>query len=264
MADITPSADELALRRRARRRLVGAVALALLAVVVLPMVFDPEPRPLGDKVEIKIPDQKTPFEATPMPAPEVTVAEPVQVVPEAVPPVEAVKPPVARPAPVVKPEAKPEAKASGKAEVKPAPIVKPAAKPDPKPAPVAKPEAKPAAVAKPEPKPDSKPAAPAVKPDAKPEAKASVATKPEPKPEAKPAATAKPAGDYFLQLGVFASQANADQMVAKAKAAGFKASAVAAEGKYRVRVGPIPERAKALDYQAKLKAKNIANVLVEP
>src|SRR5437762_2523723 len=31
------------LKRRGRRRLVGAVALVLLAVIVLPMVFDPEP-----------------------------------------------------------------------------------------------------------------------------------------------------------------------------------------------------------------------------
>lgn len=50
------------LRRRARRRLVGAIALALVAVVVLPMVFDPEPKPLGSDVEIRIPDPATPFQ----------------------------------------------------------------------------------------------------------------------------------------------------------------------------------------------------------
>ena len=38
-------ADDVdALRRRGRRRLLGAIALVLLAVIVLPMVFDPEPR----------------------------------------------------------------------------------------------------------------------------------------------------------------------------------------------------------------------------
>jgi DedD protein len=35
------------LKRRGRRRLVGAVALVLLAVIVLPMVFDPEPSPVA-------------------------------------------------------------------------------------------------------------------------------------------------------------------------------------------------------------------------
>lgn len=58
----TLTAEESDLRRRARRRLVGAVALALLAVVVLPMVFNPEPKPLGTDVDIRIPDQATPFQ----------------------------------------------------------------------------------------------------------------------------------------------------------------------------------------------------------
>jgi DedD protein len=57
--------DEMALRRRARRRLVGAVAIALTAVVVLPMVFDPEPKPLGPEVDIRIPSRDTPFAAAP-------------------------------------------------------------------------------------------------------------------------------------------------------------------------------------------------------
>jgi hypothetical protein len=57
--------DEMALRRRARRRLVGAVAIALTAVLVLPMVFDPEPKPLGPEVDIRIPSRDTPFVAAP-------------------------------------------------------------------------------------------------------------------------------------------------------------------------------------------------------
>jgi DedD protein len=65
----TLTSEEMDLRRRARRRLVGAVALALLAVVVLPMLFNPEPKPLGPGVDIRIPDQSTPFEPR-MPAPD--------------------------------------------------------------------------------------------------------------------------------------------------------------------------------------------------
>jgi DedD protein len=43
------------LKRRGRRRLVGAVALVLLAVIVLPMVFDPEPRRAAPPVSVRIP-----------------------------------------------------------------------------------------------------------------------------------------------------------------------------------------------------------------
>jgi DedD protein len=45
------------LKRRGRRRLVGAVALVLLAVIVLPMVFDPEPRRPAPPVSVRIPGQ---------------------------------------------------------------------------------------------------------------------------------------------------------------------------------------------------------------
>jgi len=43
------------LKRRGRRRLVGAIALVLAAVIVLPMVFDPEPRSGVPPVNVRIP-----------------------------------------------------------------------------------------------------------------------------------------------------------------------------------------------------------------
>jgi len=52
MAD-TQDVDSL--KRRGRRRLVGAIALVLLAVIVLPMVFDQEPRQGTPAVNIRIP-----------------------------------------------------------------------------------------------------------------------------------------------------------------------------------------------------------------
>ncbi len=58
MADRTPDNPELAvdeLKRKARRRLVGAVVLALAAAVLLPMLLEKEPRPLGEDVSVKIP-----------------------------------------------------------------------------------------------------------------------------------------------------------------------------------------------------------------
>lgn len=45
------------LKKRARRRLVGAAALALLAVIVLPMIMDPEPKPAGDDIQVRIPSE---------------------------------------------------------------------------------------------------------------------------------------------------------------------------------------------------------------
>ncbi|HVJ25683.1 MAG TPA: SPOR domain-containing protein [Burkholderiales bacterium] len=64
------------LKRRGRRRLVGAVALVLAAVIVLPMVFDPEPRGTAPAVGVRVPaEDETPF--TPKPAP-LKKAEPVK------------------------------------------------------------------------------------------------------------------------------------------------------------------------------------------
>ena len=50
-ADI--NVDEL--RRRARRRLVGAVVLALGVAVVVPMLLETEQKPLGENVSVRIP-----------------------------------------------------------------------------------------------------------------------------------------------------------------------------------------------------------------
>lgn len=61
--------DVDALKRRGRRRLVGAVALVLAAVIVLPMVFDPEPRPTVPPVSVRIPgEDEAPFKPKPPPA----------------------------------------------------------------------------------------------------------------------------------------------------------------------------------------------------
>jgi len=48
---------DLQLKKRARRRLVGAAALALLAVIVLPLVMDHEPRPPVQDIQMRIPAQ---------------------------------------------------------------------------------------------------------------------------------------------------------------------------------------------------------------
>ncbi len=90
MAD---SQDVDVLKRRGRRRLVGAIALVLLAVIVLPWIFDPQPRQTPP-VSVRIPSQdEIPFAPKPVPKPP--------------PPVEAAKP-ASAPDPVpARPAAKP-------------------------------------------------------------------------------------------------------------------------------------------------------------
>jgi DedD protein len=64
------SDDELQLKKRARRRLVGAIALVLAVVVFLPMILDNEPKPLSEDIAINIPPIPQPDAAAPLPAPE--------------------------------------------------------------------------------------------------------------------------------------------------------------------------------------------------
>jgi len=58
-------------KKRARRRLIGATALVLAAVIGLPMIFDSEPRPISQDINIQIPprDKAPAMNASPMPLP---------------------------------------------------------------------------------------------------------------------------------------------------------------------------------------------------
>jgi DedD protein len=55
------------LRRRARRRLVGAIALVLFLVIVPPMVMDLEPKPVATDLKVEIPRPESARLATPPP-----------------------------------------------------------------------------------------------------------------------------------------------------------------------------------------------------
>ncbi|MFY9327625.1 MAG: SPOR domain-containing protein [Georgfuchsia sp.] len=59
MSDASVADPSIDLKKRARRRLVGAVALALLAVIVLPVVMDSEPKPSGQDIQIRIPSRNS-------------------------------------------------------------------------------------------------------------------------------------------------------------------------------------------------------------
>jgi DedD protein len=55
---LADSPDTTLLKRRARRRLIGAIALVLFVVVVLPIVLDQEPRPVPRDLSVQIPSQE--------------------------------------------------------------------------------------------------------------------------------------------------------------------------------------------------------------
>ena len=115
---MTESQEIGALRRRGRRRLVGAIALVLLAVIVLPMVFDSEPRQGAPAVSVKIPGEDD-AGFSPKPAPKIPSAPAAPAAPKAAP-VAPQEPP--KPASAPKAEAKPEEKPSPQAAAKaPAP-----------------------------------------------------------------------------------------------------------------------------------------------
>ena len=97
--------DVNALKRRGRRRLVGAIALVLVAVIVLPWIFDPSPRQ-APPVSVRVPNEDdSPFlpkvAPKPPPAPEAVKEAPKAETPAAVPPPEpkAASKPAPKPAP---------------------------------------------------------------------------------------------------------------------------------------------------------------------
>jgi DedD protein len=104
------------LKKRARRRLIGAVALALFAAIILPMVMDHQPAPPLKDIQVRIPspDEGATQKQSP-PAKAVAKTD--------------IKP-IAKPEPKLEPEQKPEAKAESKPESKPEPKLE--AKPEPK------------------------------------------------------------------------------------------------------------------------------------
>lgn len=231
---------QLQLKKRARRRLVGAVAFVSVVAVVLPMVMDHEPRQTVQDVEIRIPGQdEKPF------APKFSEA------------------PVAKPAekpPLVEPEAKPV-----ESDIKPTARVievvkdKPAEKPAEKP--VAKPEKTPE---KPAAKPAEKaPEKAAEKPVAKNEdAKRAAAILAGQANEAKPAAKG---GEYLVLIGAFSNEANVKNLKAKLGEQGIKTYSEPLDTpqgkKTRVRAGPFASREAAEKALEKMQRIGVSGVI---
>jgi len=214
--DTSPDAI-LQLKKRARRRLVGAAALALFAVIVLPMVMDREPRPLSQDIQVRIPSQDSTGlaakvlpgkpAATPMAAPE----------------------PVAEPKTDIK--AKPEPAAVTSAVV---PAVANAVAPM-----AAPPAAKPAEKA------------------ATPEKKAVAAEKPAAKKAAEAKSATDASGQWVVQLGAYKEAGNVKLLLAKLKGVGVPAYTEKFDSpqgaRTRVRAGPFASQDAAEKARARVK-----------
>jgi len=234
MADIDP---QLELKKRARRRLVGAAALALLAAIVLPMVMDNEPRESGPEIQIRIPSQEgANFTArtiqTPPAAEQKEAAKPASPSPEDVPDAPSAVP---QPAPLA---------------VQSTPADSEARKPE---------------------KPETKPSRDVAEAEAKP------AAKPEKPKDEKPVARGEDghraaallggeeqtaaAKGYLIQLGVFKDAANAQSIVHEAKSVGVGARVETTGTLTRVRAGPFPTREAADAAIAKLRKAGLSAVV---
>ena len=239
-------------KKRARRRLVGAIALALAVAIGLPMLLDSEPKSSVSDIAISMPSKDKPGEPLnggPAVAP--ALEQPAQApAPAANKPVSA-SPSTRTVAPVA---------AAGASLDKGEEIVhvptKPAVNETAKPPKAAEPKATEPKVAKAEVK----------HPEPKPEPK-----KPEPKPEAKPAhiddaramailegkpAEAAPSTKYVVKVAAFATKDKVDELQRKLGEAGIKSYAQkvnTANGELTsVRVGPFPNKEEAEKVKAKL------------
>lgn len=230
---MTVDQDEILLRKKARRRLVGATLLTLILVLSLPLVLEDPSQPLGDGPDIVIPE---PTKVAPPHAARVPDSLPDDNVGEEVLPLEAAAPP-------------------------PAPSSAPSPAPPPAAAASAAPSGSPASAATGA----STSAEAATRPAAPPDKATAPAGKGSAGPAATPAKPPTPARGHLLQLGLFKERANADKIAAQAAALGLRpVLAETAAGSWRVGVGPFADKAEALAARDKLREAGLAVVVKAP
>ena len=266
---IEPQLDDL--RRKARRRLIGAIVLALAAAVLVPMLLESDPKPLGEDVSVKIPPVddskfvsrladkgKAPPEKAADAKPATEPAKAESAVPMTVP--------VAPPSAPKDASSPPPSRTLAQAEQR---VISPGSKPAPAET-VAKPAtgepAKGADAAKPV---AEAPKAAVEAPKAAPEPAKAVAPAVEAPKAADAAKAAEPAkgapGAYSVQLAAFTDDKGANALAAKLKKAGHPSYIEPYETSrgrvWRVRVGPYPSREAADAARAKLKAEGHNGIL---
>jgi DedD protein len=251
-------------KKRARRRLVGAVALVMAAVVGLPMILDSEPKPVTDDIAIDIPskDKRTQGGA-------VRTAPPVANVAKAPAGVgldqdEEVIDPATLPPPV---DAGPSTAARSEMPqlVKPEPRPRPELRAEPKPETPRPAKAEPKTESKTERKTELAHAKPAEKVDEASRARAILEGRSEPKVEAK-AEPKKESGRFVVQVAALATQDKVDELQDKLKSAGiasFTQKVSTDNGsRTRIRVGPFSSKEEADRVRAKLSKIGLAGTLV--
>lgn len=223
--------DNLEFKKRSRRRLVGAAALALLAALILPMIMDDEPGLPAHDIEVSIPDR----------AADATLARPIGGRPLAIlEDEESVSFPDQQPA-VSEPE-----------ELSPPVVVEPA--------PVAEPEPE-VRAAPASPPPATRPAAPVPEPVASPPV-LDEAARVQAILEGRMGATPPATGGFMVQVGAFGERDKADAMRGELVAEGFRAVVEQAGGVNRVRVGPYDSREEAERVEARLSAAGRPGVVI--
>jgi DedD protein len=264
-------------KKRARRRLVGAVALGLAAAVGLPMLLDSEPKREAPDLKVQIPSRDTPLkgvipgpsssrpnaplgpgDVAPLPTPSNTTGEPTRAPSAAVDSTDASgrssagKPPSAKASPDTR-DSSAKDKTSKDAATKDDTKAKAKEKADKLAADKAAAEqaaADRAAADK---------AAKATK-----AAKAAKDAKPTDKPTAQTAAGKK----YLLQVGAFSSDKGAADQAERVKASGLRAfteKIKTADGqRIRVRVGPFATRDEAEQARGQLKLSGIDAAVITP
>jgi DedD protein len=256
-------------KKRARRRLIGAIALVLAAVIGLPMIFDSEPKPLGDDIDVQIPSkdklvQSSIHNVTPTPSASKVAAS------AALDQSEQIVEPASEAADkqaIAKAEDKPEAKAASAsaqakaAETKPAETkVAEAKAAEPKAA-----ETK-AAPKKEEVKLASKEAKPASKANDEERARAILEGREPAKDTA--AAAANRAGKFAVQVAALRTQEKINELRGKLKGAGIETytQKVTIEGgeSTRIRVGPFATKEEADKMSAKLKKLGFNGTVIPP
>ena len=233
---------QLELKKRARRRLVGAAALAVLAAIVLPMVMDqtPKQQPAQD-IQIRIPAQDAgSFTSRILPVKPGSTPTPL-------PPTAA---PEAKPAETVRQAAVPPAKAEAKADTRPEPKAEPKAS--------QKPAEKPAAA-----KAEVSPAHTATRPA---EVKA-VEKKPE-EAKAKPSPALSNGEQWVVQLGAYRDQANVRNLATKLKQQGYNfytevLPSPDGSDRTRVRAGPLPSKEAAEAARERIKRIGVDGVVAQ-
>ena len=228
------------IKRKARRRLVGAIALVVFVVIALPLVLDRDPKPISQDLSVQIPSQDSgKFNNRvdpPAPVAEAPKAPESAPVPQAAP---------ASPnaAPLSGAGAATAAKALAAAPAPQAIAAPKAVEAPPVPAPASAPaKAEPAKQ-----EPAAAKAVPAKEAAPKQAAAKSTAAQEAPKAAAAPKAPAVADGQGFMvPLGAYTNAANVRQQLAKAKAAGVDGYSEALKTdkgeQTRVRAGPFATR----------------------